>query len=477
MKGRESEKGATLVEYVIGATILFVMLIGGVGLLAKFNVTTAAYAEVNELDETRAVLTDLVRNDFDGAGRNLTRPEPPQAGTIQPTFRQHADFDTSTPGRLRRIAGSGWSSTNLNFGFGVGAANLGKFDFTPPPNQSAVTLWSPAGGGQFTIIIGGGNPSIGVWVGIYENGVEVANTSPRGNIPPHLGGDRYGLYIERGSAGPVIKLYRTRGTSTITYWTSPMTVPPYPLTLAASIFGQNTSMTDVTMDGTPIIRLYDPAVQAAPLPIDRGQRLTGPVTTGGNTATILSADPDTDIVYNSGPFIGTGTGGMVPRQPPRRGSFNVGDYVMVIDYASNRAGLYRVQVSDPPTGMMTLAIVRQTQPAWGRLWSDPADPLPSFPAGSTVVKLSPPVTYAVSADNRLVRMEGNRTATAAFGVRGFAVTEQTTSDSRRFTVTATLAAEGFQTDRTAGNEPRSTVEYVSSPPALNLFNNQLNSTR
>ena len=300
------------------------MLIVGAVVLAKFNVTTAAYAEVNELDETRAVVADLVKNDFDGAGRNLSRPEPPQAGTIQPTFRQHADFDTGTPGQLRRVASSGWSSTNLNYAFAVGAANLGKFDFTPPPNQSAVTLWSPAGGGQFTIIMGGGNPAIGVWVGIYENGVEVANTSPMGNIPPHLGGDRYGLYIERGSSGPVIKLYRTRGTSTITYWSSPMTVPPYPLTISASVWGQNTSMTDVTMDGAPIVRLYDPAVQTAPLPIDRGQRLTGPVTIRRQHSDHPLGDPDTDILYAPSPSSAS-RGLHDPVAPPRRGSFNTGD--------------------------------------------------------------------------------------------------------------------------------------------------------
>lgn len=476
MKGRESERGSTLVEYIIGAGVLFVMLIVGAVVLAKFNVTTAAYAEVNELDETRAVVSDLVKNDFDGAGRNLTRPEPPLAGTIRPTFRQHADFDTGTPGRLRRIASSGWSSANLNFAFGVGAANLGKFDFTPPPNQSAVTLWSPAGGNQFTIIMGGGNPAIGVWVGIYENGVEVANTSPMGNIPPHLGGDRYGLYIERGGSGPVINLYRTRGTSTITYWSSPMTVPPYPLTISASVWGQNTSMTNVTMDGAPIIRLYDPAVQAAPLPIDRGQRLTGPVTINGNTATILSADPDTDILYSAVTFLGI-SGSFSPVAPPKRGSFNTGDIVMAINYQMNRAVLYRVQAADPASGGMSLLWVRESQPAWGRLWSDGSDLVVSWPPGTIVVKLAPPVTYAVTADNRLVRMEGNRTATAAFGVRGFSVAEQTSTDSRRFTVTATLASEGFQTDQSASNEPRSNFEYTSAPPALNLYNNQLNSTR
>lgn len=476
MKGRGSQRGAALVEYVIAAAIVFAMLIVGAGVLAKFNVTTAAYAETSELDETRAVLSDLIKNDFDGAGRNLTRPEPPQAGTIQPTFRQHADFDTSTPGQLRRVAPSGWSSTNLNYAFAVGAANLGKFEFTPPPNMSSVTLWSPAGGGQFTITIGGGNPSIGVWVGIYENGTEVANTSPTANIPPYLGGDRYGLYIERGSSGPVIKLYRTRGTSTITYWSSPMTVPPYPLTLSVSVWGQNTAMTNVTMDGTPIVKLYDPAVQNAPLPIDRGQRLTGPVSVSGNSATILSADPDTDILYSAVSFLGV-SGSMTPVAPPRRGTYNGGDIVMAINYQANRAALYRVTASDPTSGFMSLSWVRQTQPAWGRMWSDPADIVPVWPAGTVIVKLAPPVTYAVSADNRLVRMEGDRTATAAFGVRAFNVTEQSGPDSKSYVVRATLASEGFQTAQAAADEPRATVEYTSAPPALNLFNNQLNATR
>jgi hypothetical protein len=97
--------------------------------------------------------------------------------------------------------------------------------------------------------------------------------------------------------------------------------------------------------------------------------------------------------------------------------------------------------------------------------------------GTLIVKLAPPVTYAVSADNRLVRMEGNRTATAAFGVRSASCTDQSTATSKSYALTVTFAAEGFQTDQSAANEPRSTFEYISTPPALNLHNNQLNSTR
>jgi hypothetical protein len=455
------------------------MLVVGAGVLAKFSAAAAAYAEVSELEDERAVVSDLVRNDFDGAGRNLTRAEPPETGKVEPAFLQNSDFDTGTPGRLLRTATSGWTGTALTRAFSAGAAGLAKFDFTPPPTMSSVSIYGTGGGGNFTLVIGNGNPAVGVWTAVYENGVLAAQSCCSGPvIPPHLGGDSYGIHVERGDAGPVVKLYRTRGGSTDAIWTSQAAAPPYPLTASASVYGQNTAITDFTMEGGPIIKLFDPGMQSAQLPIDRGQRLTGPVTiTGGNSATILSGDPDTDVVYSGSPFAGTSSSDLLPASPPRRGSFNTGDYAMVIDFLSNRAALYRVRLLDAASGLMNLTLVTDSAPAWGRLWSDQSDPLPSFPAGSVVVKLAPPVTYAVSADGRLVRLEGDRPATAAFGVRAFSVTEISGSASKAYAVAATLASEGFQTDQTAAGEPRSTVEYTSTPPALNLFSNQLNSTR
>ena len=481
MKGREAERGAALVEYAVGAAILFAILIVGAGVLAKFNVTVAAYSEVSELDEARAVLADLVKNDFDGAGRNLTRGEPPTFGTEPLQIESDADW------RVNSAAADGTTATRLRFGnwqvkeAGRGlASGNGSVTFKPVEHGTSVGL-SGADGARRMIITQADwlTPSIIINEGTPTRNFFVASDSPfygPAHVPPHRSGDRYRVAVENGDTGRVVRYYRTRGGAESLIYTSTAPVPPYPIRPAISLYNTG-SIEEMRLYGGPIMALNNGAMQLAPLPLDRGQRLTGPVTIIGGTVTILSGDPETDIVYNSAPFTGVGTGDLTPLRPPRRGSFDAGDYAMVIDFWANRAGLYRVEARDPSSGRMSLRLVREPEAAWGRLWSDDADPLPSFPAGSTVVKLSPPVTYSVSNDGRLVRMEGDRPATAAFAVRSASCTDQSTAGAKSYALTVTIAAEGFQTDQSASNEPRSTFEYTSTPPALNLFNNQLNSTR
>ncbi len=247
---------------------------------------------------------------------------------------------------------------------------------------------------------------------------------------------------------------------------------PYPLAPRLAIYNSS-SISGLSLTGAPIVYLNEGAVQTAPLPFDRGLRLTNPVTISGNTTTILSGDPDTDVVYSSGTFNST-TGSMFPVAPPKRGAFNTGDYAMVIDFQANRSALYSVTALDQASGALSLSLVRQDQPAWGRLWSDPADPLPTWQAGTAVVKLAPPVTYVRADDGRLVRMEGDRPSTLAFNVRSFNVTEQTSITGKSYTLAMTLAAEGFETASGNTDETRTVVEYKSVPRSLNLYANQLN---
>jgi hypothetical protein len=84
------------------------------------------------------------------------------------------------------------------------------------------------------------------------------------------------------------------------------------------------------------------------------------------------------------------------------------------------------------------------------------------------------VTYTIAADGRLVRMEGARTSTVAFNTRSLLFTEQTTATGRSYAISATLAAEGIETNDTRAAETRATIEYLSTPRALNLGSNQLN---
>src|SRR6185369_16554900 len=116
-----------------------------------------------------------------------------------------------------------------------------------------------------------------------------------------------------------------------------------------------------------------------------------------------------------------------------------------------------VATVDSQTTKLTVTRSRQTNPAFSRLWSSDTDHAHTYAASSTtVVKLAPPVTYSVSTDNRLVRIEGARASTIAFNVRGGTCTQTGTAPTLAYTVTVTLAAEGFETANTSTDETRAT---------------------
>lgn len=475
MRRRDSERGATILEYLIAAVITAILLIAAVAAISKFTRVAAATREVSDFEEARAAVADITRTDLDGAGRNLTRPQAPGAGTEQAAFPTSTDYSSSA-GTLTKTGASGWTTTStMTRGLGSG---IGSFSLTPPANGAAAWVYG-SDGSSFGIVIG-----FGSWMAVYENWTEVASTccrSAQETIPPHIAGDVYKFSVEMNSTSPPgsrIRLYRTRAGTTTLLWTGSGPVPPYPLGLGAQIFNQNDSVSNVSVTGAPIINLSGGNTEYSLMPLDRGTRLPRPVTVtnNGRSVTVLSGDSSTDIAYAAGAFASSTSGGTLSLKLPRRGSLEVGDILDVIDFPAGRACLYRIEqvnVSNPESALL-LRPVDSSQPAWGRLSSTANDSQYTFPQGSAVVKLAPPVTYSVTTDNRLVRMEGNRVTTAAFNARAFSVTEQAIPTGRSYSLSLTLAAEGFETNSAAATETRSNIEYTSVPRSLNLTANELN---
>jgi hypothetical protein len=160
--------------------------------------------------------------------------------------------------------------------------------------------------------------------------------------------------------------------------------------------------------------------------------------------------------------------------------------VLIIDWGSldpsspggAASSLCMISSVSSTTDKITLSIerVRKDNPAWARLWSTDADHAHSFAAGSTLTKLQAPVSYAMSSDSRLVRMEGDRASTLAFNLRraNFNRYVEFNSTAMIFQVDITIAAEGIETNATTSDETRGTIEFQSRPRALNLASNQLN---
>lgn len=69
----------------------------------------------------------------------------------------------------------------------------GYFESTASLYNQSITLGGSDGASRALVVGSGG------WAAIYENGQEVADTSPIGNITAHISGDRYRLEIANGA--------------------------------------------------------------------------------------------------------------------------------------------------------------------------------------------------------------------------------------------------------------------------------------
>jgi len=479
------QRGFSLVELLISMALTVIAVLAAVGLITKFSRSVAAFTEVSGMEEARGTAETLLRADLDGAGRNLTRPTPPLAGTIFATLTSLEHIAWSN-GTITKTTATGWENgATITHAIATG---LGSFTFTPPDTGATAYISSP-NGDSFALVIGFGNPSIGVWTGLYVNGVEVASTcchSPSETISAHVSGDSYSFKIENGTSQRVAKLYRIRNNVPTPLWTSSVPVTSYPIAFGLNIYAQNQSFTNVTITGAPLVALSGNATELAPLPWDRDFQLTAPITItgGGSGITALSGDQSTDAVTTLGD-IDDSSDQLIVRAP-QRGSFNTGDYLLVIDWGSLNpaapggaaSSLCQISSVTLSANQLTLSIqrVRQNNPAWGRLWSTDADHAHKYAAGSTVTKLQPPVSYTTSTDSRLVRMEADRPSTLAFNVRqaSFGRYVEFNSTANIFRVDITLAAEGTETNNATSLESRGTIKFESRPRAMNLASNQLN---
>ena len=481
----KQEAGFSLVELLISMALTVIAVLAAVGLITKFSRSVAAFTEVSTMEEARGSAETLLRTDLDQAGRNLTRPTPPLAGTIFATPTSSDQYAWSN-GTITKTTATGWENgTTINHAIATG---LGSFTFAPPDNGASAYISSP-NGDSFALVIGFGNPSTGVWIGLYVNGVEVASTcchSSSETIPAHVSGDSYSFKLENDTSQRVAKLYRIRNNVPTPLWTSSAPVTSYPIAFGLNIYAQNQSFTNVTITGAPLVALSGNSTELAPLPWDRDLQLTAPIsiTGGGAGITALSGDQTTDAVTTLGDIDDSSTELIV--RAPQRGSFTAGDYLLIIDWGSldpaapraATSSLCRVTSAISSANQVTLSIqrVRQDNPAWGRLWSTDADHAHEYAAGATVTKLQPPVSYTTSSDARLVRMEADRPSTLAFNVRQaiFARNVEFNSTASSFRVAITLAADGIETNDTTSTESRGTIEFESRPRAMNLASNQLN---
>lgn len=488
------QSGFTLLEMLISMAISVIALSAAVLLMTKFARSVGAYSEVAIMEEARGSSEALLRTDFDNAGLNLTRPSMPSAGKENVQFYANPDFNTSTPGSLAKL------TSNTSYAYSTRAVTSGNSLWSWTPAAVCKDCW--------TYVVGNDGNFGAIAVYYDENGVSAMlvyeSLAPGGTVassfgtgtalPPHVPGDTYQIGIEAPNAQQTnrfARYYRIRnGVRTILY-TGTNPIPTYPHYLLAYQTSAPSAINNISVIGAPISYRTTNATDFARMPFDGGTQLTGPITvTGGpgwwfgTTAIVLSGDKTIDATPSLSTFTSSST--QLDLKTPQRGTYAIGDTIFAIDYGSNDPSnpvspasavcqVTAVATVDSQTTRLTLSRARQTNPAWGRLWSSDADHAHTFGPGTTIVKLAPPVTYTISTDSRLVRIEGDRASTVAFNARSLSFSPGTGSGGTQLiVVSATLAAEGFETTTGATTETRANINFSSFPRALNLASNQLN---
>lgn len=232
---RKSEAGATLTEVVLASLLLCLILLGA----GAFGGGMGAQALLNQRARIGREWADTGMAQIAARARRAPSTKP---RTEAPVWTGITNYDDLGNGSLRKTGPDGWNSAaSASQQF---LATDAYVEWTPPANGSAITLSGTAGSN--VMIFGNGNPVIGVWAAIYENGVEVAHTSGAGAalFGGHLGGDRYRIELKNR-----VRYWRIRsGTYTLLYEsTNPL--PGFPLNTIFNSQYSNTRVDNVILHG------------------------------------------------------------------------------------------------------------------------------------------------------------------------------------------------------------------------------------
>jgi len=475
MTDRRKEQGFSLIELLVTALVGGILLVGVFTFLGRATQKASAYLETSEMDERRNVFGDLLRRDLDSAGSNILYSPLVSGGLVDGLFGSTGEY-TASPGSVTKTGPDGYTtSTILTTSIVSGE---GYLEYTPPPSGSMVYLNSVYNNSYRLIYLDAEDKSGTANIYIMEDGWNcVARPSP------HHDGDAYRIAIEPDAArGRVINYYRVRNTIPTLLYTSAADMLIYPVAATACLPAKDSTITGVKFFASVMSDSQIAAAQIPPLPYDMwtGDRLRGPLTEFGGGPLdgqlgyiILSGDRRADPVYTQTDF--SAEDGKVKLNPPARGTYAAGNYVLLVDRrpGASASALFQVQaVTAGGKGYyFTLERVTKETPAWGRLFSDETDFSHSFAAGSVLLRLAPPVTYAFTQDGRVVRSESYLTkdsvaaenkATALLGVSDFNITDTSAPTDRSYMASVTLSTEGYETGATT-----QTYTYKATPRALN----------
>lgn len=223
---------------------------------------------------------------------------------------QNSEWQNTVFAQLSQTVTWSYISNGIDLGNGsVRKTSTGVWDFGAGPRQQLV-----GGSGFFestssywnhSIATGGANSAGGAlvlgtggWGAIYENGGEVANTSPMANIAPHAAGDRYRLEITRGK----LRYVRYRGGVRSIMFTSANLLPAYALSFSLGASFQNSEWQNtIFTDNIPDFNNASFVAQTVPATMVPGQTYSVSVTMRNNGASTWTPDGDYQLASENLP--------------------------------------------------------------------------------------------------------------------------------------------------------------------------------
>lgn len=474
----------SLLEMMVSLSLL-VIAVAAVAMFANAALRrSVSFAESGELDDRRASLSTLLRADFDGAGKGLTRTKEPGSGTESATFPPSTNY-TALGGTFTRTGGGSAPLTALAeraFGSGVGV-----LAFSPDNcNQCAVGFGQPSGSSlnsdtlRYYYFLNGN-------VTILEGTQAIASTygGQGQSISPHQGGDTYSISIEPGSSSLVVSYYRFRGGVKILLVRSSSPMSAYPAEPFITTYAVGQAVSGFSLTGAPIVEVKSLPTLFAQMPMDGEGRPDGPVEVDPSkqAVTILAGDAATDVTIVEDHPVQTPVGATNPDKGvyvrnPQRGVIAAGDYLLIADFSAQRSALFKVASVASTSGsagwlLLNLSGVTSGARAWGRLWSMDNDFQYAFPVGSAVIKLAPPVEWMYSRNALMRRTGQDPFANADLGVRNLWIDEKIADGRRTYQIDCTMQAEGVEAVDDPSQAPTTELSLTLTPPALNMtFNNQ-----
>jgi len=223
---KRQASGFTLIELAISVAIASMAIIAAVALIAISAKRAGAFAEASELDDRRATLGDLLRQDFDLAGVQLALSRPFAGGQITPTFTADSAYQITSDGTsvtVTKSASGDWRSYPvLASRIAAGPASV---IFRPSENSVLGFYGETLASNAYLAIGASANGNIPVQV--YAN-----DASLGASISPHTAGDLYRMTIEGDVSNvgrQVLRYYRTRGSIESLIYQTTSGIPSFPL--------------------------------------------------------------------------------------------------------------------------------------------------------------------------------------------------------------------------------------------------------